>query len=150
MGMSTLCALSFDLDGTLIHSEGWRVSRDFIFEFTNIFQPEIGLIRTLKLLRKLLRSDPHLGVSPIGADGTASNSERATQIVEEAKGQAKEEGDRLVAGAKAEIEQEVHRAKESLRQQVADLAIAGAEKILRREIDAKAHVELLTLIKSEL
>ncbi len=84
------------------------------------------------------------------ADVIAQAEKRATQLIEEAKGHAKEEGDRLIAGAKAEIEQEVHRAKESLRQQVADLAIAGAEKILRREIDAKAHAELLTLIKSEL
>lgn len=84
------------------------------------------------------------------ADVIAQAEKRAAQILDEAKGHAKEEGDRLVAGAKAEIEQEVHRAKESLRQQVADLAIAGAEKILRREIDAKAHAELLTSIKSEL
>jgi F-type H+-transporting ATPase subunit b len=84
------------------------------------------------------------------ADVIALAEKRATQIIEEAKEHAKEEGDRLVAGAKAEIDQEVHRAKESLRQQVADLAIAGAEKILRREIDAKAHAELLTSIKSEL
>lgn len=84
------------------------------------------------------------------ADVIALAEKRANQIIEEAKEHAKEEGDRLIAGANAEIEQEVHRAKESLRQQVADLAIAGAEKILRREIDAKAHAELLTSIKSEL
>ena len=63
---------------------------------------------------------------------------------------AKEEGDRLIAGAKAEIEQEVNRAREALRQQVADLAVAGAEKILRREVDAKAHAELLTALKNEI
>lgn len=75
---------------------------------------------------------------------------RAEQIIEEAKANAKTEGERLLAGAKAEIEQEIHRAKEGLRQQVADLAMAGAEKILRREIDAKAHAELLASIKGEL
>ena len=75
---------------------------------------------------------------------------RASQIVEEAKNTAKEEGDRLVAGAKAEIDQEVNRARESLRQQVAELAVAGAEKILRREVDAKAHAELLTALKNEI
>ena len=80
----------------------------------------------------------------------AQADKRATQIIEEAKTAAKAEGDRLVAGAKAEIDQEVFRAKETLRQQVADLAVAGAEKILRREIDAKAHAELLTSIKNEL
>jgi len=80
----------------------------------------------------------------------AQAEKRATQIVEEAKETARQEGDRLLAGAKAEIGQEVFRAKEELRQQVADLAVAGAEKILRREIDAKAHAELLASIKTEL
>ena len=75
---------------------------------------------------------------------------RAAEIVEEAKGNAKVEGDRIIAGARAEIEQEVNRAKEGLRQQVADLAIAGAEKILRKEIDAKAHAEMLGAIAKEL
>lgn len=80
----------------------------------------------------------------------AQAERRAVQLVEEGKANAKTEGDRLLAGAKAEIEQEVHRAKEGLRQQVADLAVAGAEKILRREIDAKAHAELLASLKNEL
>ncbi len=84
------------------------------------------------------------------AEIIAQAEKRASEIVEEAKGNAKAEGERLLTGAKAEIEQEVYRAKEGLRQQVADLAVAGAEKILRREIDAKAHAELLSSIKSEL
>lgn len=75
---------------------------------------------------------------------------RASEIIEEAKNNAKAEGNRIVAGAKAEIEQEVNRAKEGLRQQVAGLAVAGAEKILRREIDAKAHAEMLGAIAQEL
>ena len=75
---------------------------------------------------------------------------RATQIVEEAKGNAKTEGDRIITGAKAEIEQEVNRAKEGLRAQVSALAIAGAEKILRKEIDGKAHSEMLTKLAAEL
>lgn len=84
------------------------------------------------------------------ADILAQAEKRATEIVEDAKNTAKQEGDRLLAGAKAEIDQEVFRAKEALRQQVADLAIAGAEKILRREVDAKVHAELLASIKTEL
>jgi F-type H+-transporting ATPase subunit b len=75
---------------------------------------------------------------------------RGTQIVEEAKGNAKAEGDRIIAGAKAEIDQEVNRAKEGLRSQVSALAIAGAEKILRKEIDAKAHSEMLSKLAAEL
>ncbi len=75
---------------------------------------------------------------------------RATQIVEDAKGNAKTEGDRILTGAKAEIDQEVNRAKESLRAQVSLLAVAGAEKILRKEIDAKAHSDMLTQLAAEL
>lgn len=80
----------------------------------------------------------------------AQADKRAAQIVEEAKTSAKAEGDRILAGAKAEIEQEVFRAKEALRTQVADLAVAGAAKILSREVDAKAHAELLASLKEQL
>jgi len=75
---------------------------------------------------------------------------RATQLIDEAKTVARTEGQRLVAGAKAEIEQEVSRARETLRAQVAALAVAGAEKILRREVDAKVHADLLRTVQSEL
>jgi F-type H+-transporting ATPase subunit b len=75
---------------------------------------------------------------------------RGSQIVEEAKGNAKAEGERILAGAKAEIDQEVNRAKEGLRSQVSALAIAGAEKILRKEIDAKAHSDMLSKLAAEL
>lgn len=84
------------------------------------------------------------------SDIIAQAEKRATEIIEEAKGNAKIEGERIITGAKAEIEQEVNRAKEGLRQQVSDLAIAGAEKILRREIDAKAHADMLSAIAKEL
>ena len=75
---------------------------------------------------------------------------RANQIVEEAKQAARTEGERIIADAKAEIDQEVLRAKESLRSQVAGLAVAGAEKILRKEVDAAKHADLLASIKAEL
>jgi F-type H+-transporting ATPase subunit b len=75
---------------------------------------------------------------------------RAAQMIDEAKGAAKEEGGRELAAARAEIEQEVTRAREQLRDRVASLAVAGAEKILRREVDAKAHGELLESIKRQL
>jgi F-type H+-transporting ATPase subunit b len=75
---------------------------------------------------------------------------RAAQMIEEARNAAKEEGNREKAAAKAEIEQQVTRAREQLRDQVASLAVAGAEKILRREVDAKAHAQLLDEIKRQL
>ena len=72
------------------------------------------------------------------------------ETVEAAKREAKVEADRILAAAKAEIEQEIMRAKEALRNQVADLAVAGASKILKREVDAKAHADLLAAIRQEL
>jgi F-type H+-transporting ATPase subunit b len=75
---------------------------------------------------------------------------RASEIVEEAKAQARIEGDRIITGAKAEIDQEVFRAREQLRTQVSAIALAGAGKILGREIDAKAHNDLLDKLVSEI
>jgi F-type H+-transporting ATPase subunit b len=75
---------------------------------------------------------------------------RAAQMIEEAKNAAKEEGNREKSAAKAEIAQEITRAREQLRDQVASLAVAGAEKILRREVDARAHGDLLDAIKKQL
>jgi len=79
-----------------------------------------------------------------------NGEKRASEIIEAAKMQAKVEGDRIVAGAKAEIDQEVFRAKEQLRTQVSAIALAGASKILGREIDAKAHSDLLDKLVSEI
>jgi F-type H+-transporting ATPase subunit b len=84
------------------------------------------------------------------SDIIAQAEKRATEIIEEAKNAAKAEGDRIIAGARAEIDQEVNRAKETLRQQVSSLAVAGAEKILRKEIDAKAHADMLNTLANEL
>jgi len=84
------------------------------------------------------------------AEILAQAEKRAAQLVDEARTAAKEEGNREKAAAKAEIEQEVTRAREQLRDHVASLAVAGAERILRREVDAKAHAELLESIKRQL
>lgn len=84
--------------------------------------------------------------SEIVAQGEKFKSE----TMERAKTEAKAEADRIVAAAKAEIQQEVARAKESLRKSVADLAVAGASKILKREVDAKAHADLLAEIQKQL
>ena len=69
----------------------------------------------------------------------AQAEKRASQIVDEAKN-----------AAKAEIEQESHRAREALRGEVAALVVAGAGKVLRREVNAQAHADLLEAIKNEL
>ncbi len=77
-------------------------------------------------------------------------NKRGSQIVEEAKDQAKVEARRIITGAQAEIEQEVNRAKEALRAQVSAIAIAGAEKILEGAIDQAANEEMLNQLASEL
>ena len=84
------------------------------------------------------------------AELVAQAEKRAQQIIEEAKGNAKVEADKVVAGAKAEIDQEVERAKQHLRERVAELAVAGAEKILRKEINASVHAEMLGALKQDL
>lgn len=84
------------------------------------------------------------------AEVIAQAEKRAAQIIEEAKAAAKEEGDRQLAAAQANIAQETNRARESLREQVAGLAVAGAEKILRREVNAQTHADLLGQLKAEL
>jgi F-type H+-transporting ATPase subunit b len=73
-----------------------------------------------------------------------------SETVEQARGEAKAEAARILAAARADIEQEVHRAKEALRHQVAELAVAGARKILGREVDARAHAELLSALEKQL
>jgi len=84
------------------------------------------------------------------AEIVAQGEKRAAEIVEEAKQTGRTEGERLVTGAQAEIEQSYARAREALREQVAQLAVAGAEKILRREVDAKVHADLLAEIRRQL
>ena len=75
---------------------------------------------------------------------------RAQQIVEDAKAAARVEADKVIASAQAEIDQEAERAKQHLRERVAELAVAGAEKILRREVNAAAHADMLSALKQEL
>jgi len=77
-------------------------------------------------------------------------NKRSNQIVEEAKTQARVEGERLLASAKAEIEQERNRAKETLRAEIATLAVVGAEKILETSIDQTAHSEFLNKLAAQL
>lgn len=84
------------------------------------------------------------------SDIVAQAEKRVSQMIEEAKNAAREEANREKQAAKAEIEQEVSRARETLRVQVATLAVAGAEKILRREVDAKVHADLLQSVQAEL
>lgn len=80
----------------------------------------------------------------------AEAGKRASSLIEDAKNQARAEGERLIAAARAEIELEASRAKESLRTAVAELAVAGAARILEKEIDKAAHAKLLDDIVKKL
>jgi F-type H+-transporting ATPase subunit b len=77
-------------------------------------------------------------------------NKRANQLIEESKDQARAEGDRLKTAAQADIEQEVQRAKEALRAQVAALSLLGAEKILQTSVNQEAHGKMLEQLASEL
>ncbi len=72
------------------------------------------------------------------------------KLVEEAKSDAKQEGARIMAATQVEIQTEINKAKESLRSQVSELAVAGAQQILKREIDGKTHAKLLDELAAKL
>jgi len=80
----------------------------------------------------------------------ADAERRAQTLIDEAKGRATEEGNRIIAAAQAEAQQQAVKVREALREQVAALAVKGAEQILRREVNAGVHAELLTRLKTEL
>ena len=84
------------------------------------------------------------------ASRLADADRRAQAIVEEAKARATEEGNKIVAAARAEAEQQAIAAREALREQVAALAVKGAEQILRKEVNAGVHADLLNRLKTEL
>lgn len=84
------------------------------------------------------------------AEIIAQAEKRATQLIDEAKSAAKDEGERMIVAARAEIDQERNRAREALRADVAQLVVAGASKVLRREVNAQAHADLLVAIQNEL
>ena len=80
----------------------------------------------------------------------ADAERRAQAIVEEAKAKATEEGNKIIAAAKVDADQQTVRARETLREQVAALAVKGAEQILRKEVNAGVHADLLNRLKTEL
>ncbi len=80
-----------------------------------------------------------------------ADAERRGQVmIEEAKAKATEEGSKIIAAAKVEAEQQTVKARETLREQVAALAVKGAEQILRKEVNASVHADLLGRLKTEL
>ena len=97
------------------------------------------------------RVEAQLSAARDDAAKRLADAERlAQQMVEEAKGRASEEAGKIVAAARAEAEQESVKAREVLREQVAGLAVKGAEAILRKEVNPAVHAELLGRLKAEL
>jgi F-type H+-transporting ATPase subunit b len=97
------------------------------------------------------RVEEQLAAARTDATQRLADAERlAQQMVEEAKSRASQEGAKIIAAAKAEAEQEATKARETLREQVAALAVKGAESILKREVNAGVHAELLGRLKAEL
>ena len=80
----------------------------------------------------------------------AEAERRGQAMIEEAKARATEEGSKIIAAAKVEAEQQTVKARETLREQVAALAVKGAEQILRKEVNASVHADLLGRLKTEL
>ncbi len=85
-----------------------------------------------------------------GQKRIADAEKRAHAIIDDAKKTAADEAARIIAAARADAEQQVTRAREELRAQVAAIAVKGAEQILKREVNASAHAELLGQLKTEL
>jgi len=97
------------------------------------------------------RVEEQLSAARDDAAKRLADAERLAQsMIEEAKSRASAEGAKIIAAAKAEAEQEAAKAREILREQVATLAVKGAEQILRRDVDAGVHAELLSRLKLEL
>ena len=84
------------------------------------------------------------------ASRLADAERRAQSIIDEAKARATEEGNKIIAAARAEAQQQAVQAREALREQVAVLAVKGAEQILRKEVNAGVHADLLSRLKTEL
>ncbi len=84
------------------------------------------------------------------AQRLADADRRAQVMIEDAKARATEEGNRIIAAAKTEADLQIVKAREALREQVAALAVKGAEQILRKEVNAALHADLLGRLKTEL
>ena len=104
-------------------------------------EQELAKQRAAKVLRE---------VKSEASEIVTQAQKRAAEILDAAKVDAREEGERIIGSARSEIDREVSRAREQLREQVAVLAVAGAEKILRREVDAATHKSVLDSIAKQL
>ena len=108
--------------------------------FMDVRMPDMNGVDALKQMREI---DPTARVTLLTGDAQR-------EIVEEAKTDGREEGERMITLAQAEMEQQLHQAREQLRGEVVTLALAGASQVLEREVDAKAHSASLDKLAAEL
>jgi F-type H+-transporting ATPase subunit b len=105
----------------------------------------------LELSNANRRVDEQLSAARDDAAKRLADAERLAQsMIEDAKARAAEEAAKIVAAARAEAQQEMVKAREVLRGQVAELAVRGAEQILRREVDSRVQADLLSRLQTEL
>src|SRR5471032_1846594 len=122
------------------------VSMKFVFPSLNAALDE----RAKRIADGLAAADQGQAAMVVAEKRAAEAEKRAQLVAEEIKANAQAEADRIIAQAKAEAEQQVTKAREALRAQVADLAVKGAEQILKREVTASAHADLLSRLAVEL
>ena len=97
------------------------------------------------------QADEIIAEAKVQASDIIGKAEKhGVELVDEAKNNAREEGERIMNAAKAEIDTELNKAKESLRRQVSELAVAGAQQILKKEVDEKAHSDILDDLAAKL
>ena len=118
-------------------------------------QIAVGLAAADKAKSELLNANKRVEEELAKSKGESAvrlaEAERRAQVmIEEAKAKATEEGSKIIAAAKVEAEQQTVKARETLREQVAALAVKGAEQILRKEVNASVHADLLGRLKTEL
>ena len=123
-----------------------KLSNEVVGEVRNLLGAKV--FETVIPRSTKLAEAPSFGKPIIHYDKYSSGAAAYELLAQEVL--ARIEAEKVISGAKAEIEQEAARVKESLRERVAELAVAGAEKILLREVDAKAHADILIAIKKDL
>ncbi len=118
-----------------------RIAEGLAASERGVHEQELARARSAEMLREAKQQ---------AADIIAQAQKRAAELVEQSKLDARAEGERQLSAAKAELELELNRARQQLRGQVVDIAVAGAARVLKRELDATAHARLLDDLVSQL
>lgn len=118
-----------------------RIAEGLASAERGVREQELAMAKAAELLKEAKQQ---------AAEIVSQAQRRANEIVEQAKDDARGEGQRQLAAAQAEIEQETNRAREQLRKEVAGIAVAGAGRVLKKEIDERAHAQMLDDLVAQL